>query len=453
MAINSLFKDRSHCGITVLEVLFAMVVAVVGLMGIASLLPVAARNARESNSFNFVQGAAQGWFSEVSTRGLNNYGGWKGLADYPPMIGFMPVAASRASGSVTQTASTITAQQINRVWSQQAICLDPYFFTDPIVRSSISQAVDVGGPGFSANIAAYRPAVFPYYQDGHNPVSDPFNSLSPWQDQPRMVRVTLDAPLATAIPSALRQVDRKYVEMLFTANDDFATFADETQRDLPATRLFANATNTPLPIAGKAISGREFSWMATMTPREPQAVTPATTSDVQSEYSVSLVVFRSRDMSWVTPTDISPGTVENKPAGERLVWVYPLSGNFERGSGGRVRLISNAAVNDSVHVGDWIMLGKHFLIDTSAPLNRYAYFRWYRIVAVDADARLGTLGTFVAGGDPYGAAMGSEVWVRDVAVEGPDWDFTSPIAGITTPTTGTLMKNVITVIDRTTNIP
>ena len=88
---------------------------------------------------------------------------------------------------------------------------------------------------------------------------------------------------------------------------------------------------------------------------------------------------------------MSPGSVENKPNGERLVWVYPLTGDFIGGNGGRVRLISNAAVKDSLSIGDWIMLGKHYAVDPGNPLNRFAYFRWHRIVAVDTESQQGRL--------------------------------------------------------------
>ena len=72
---------KTRNAITLIEVLFAMLVAVVGLMGIASLLPLAARNARESNSFNFVQGAGQSWYQEFSARGLNDYGAWRARSE------------------------------------------------------------------------------------------------------------------------------------------------------------------------------------------------------------------------------------------------------------------------------------------------------------------------------------------------------------------------------------
>jgi len=131
------------------------------------------------------------------------------------------------------------------------------------------------------------------------------------------------------------------------------------------------------------------------------------------------------------------------------VWVVPLSGNFSNGNGGRVRLIANAATKDAVHIGDWIMLGKHYLINPALPAQRYSYFRWYRIVAVDQEKRVDRLSNISPlGTDPYGNAAGQTVWSRDVVLEGPDFDLSSLVGGQIAPTTGTLVEGVVTVLER-----
>lgn len=48
-------------GATILEVLFAIFVVIVGLLGIASLIPLAARNAVESNAHNNAQSLGPRW--------------------------------------------------------------------------------------------------------------------------------------------------------------------------------------------------------------------------------------------------------------------------------------------------------------------------------------------------------------------------------------------------------
>lgn len=457
----------ARTAITVVEVMFAMLVAVIGLLGIASLLPLAARNARESNGFNFVHSAGGSWYQEFSARGLNDFATWRALRDFQvgvANVGFSPMRHDPSITAVgapplptinadvgfnapyaTPSHSGISSLPVNRVWVNQSICIDPYFFTDPVTAADITNAI-AGGVPFAANHGAYRPAVFPYYQDGHNPVTDAFDSKFPWPDQPRMLRVTLDAPMSSAAPN-LRQVTREFAQMIFTSNDDFSAFVDEKQSEIPAVRLFLTTAGT-VPTFVKAVSDRKYSWLATLSPRATTSLT-----DIQREYTLSIAIFQGRDLGWIDSSNLSPGLVDNKPSGERLVWVSPLSGPFTGGNGGRVRIISNAASDDRLTIGDWIMLGKHEWLAAS-PLNRSSTFGWFRIVAVDAEATKAKLSAISTAGDPFGNATGEDVWSRDVVLEGPDWDFGASSAGLQVgPTTGTLMKNVITVIDRSTIVP
>ncbi len=90
------------------------------------------------------------------------------------------------------------------------------------------------------------------------------------------------------------------------------------------------------------------------------------------------------------PQSYSAGSTEDKPKGERVVRVYPISGNFVGGAGGRVRLVGNGNTSSLVQVGDWIMLARHYVQDgTTPPSNNpppfnsprlYPFFRWYRIM-------------------------------------------------------------------------
>ncbi|MCR9295980.1 MAG: hypothetical protein NXI32_24965, partial [bacterium] len=118
--------------------------------------------------------------------------------------------------------------------------------------------------------------------------------------------------------------------------------------------------------------------------------------------------------------------------------------------------------------GDWILFGKHFAVNPANTAQRFSYFRWFRIIAIDAEPKLGQLQDLSPSGtDPYGNGANTVVWSRDVVVEGPDWTFFSTpdlsgatlgwetiggANGIPVPTTGTLMSNVVTVIERNVSV-
>ncbi len=469
-----------RAGTTILEVLFAIFVVIVGLLGIASIIPLAARNASESNAHNNVQSLGPRWLHSVATRGLNfpnsfedqgqGYN-WQWFKDYGPSNGFVqfrksylntleatPVGIATAAVPLLNSSSTnsmVTSASIARIWGYQPVCIDPVFFTEPdVLQRFNSGASRVGG---------YRAAVFPYFEDGFNPVTDPYGAPSdPWQDQPRMLRVTLGFEDSIPAAGASSQISRKLVDEFFSSPDDLSMttyFQDpltgEQLKDdnIPAARIFQSLTTG----IQKSNASSEYSWLLTASPEEPRQVptTDTALNQISNDYLISLVVMHRRDKQYVPvgPTP-PPGSANDKPGGERLVWVYPLSGSFMDGTGGRVRLIANAATNDSVHIGDWIMLGKHFAINPGNLTQRYSYFRWYRIIAVDQESRVDLLGNVSpTGTDPYGNSGGQAVWSRDVVLDGPDFDMSPSILvgpgnAIATPTTGTLMSGVVSVLER-----
>ncbi len=465
--------SKRSSGTTILEVLFAIMVVIVGLLGIASIIPLAARNANESNTHNNAQSLGPSWLHAFTSRGLNvsnsferseqGYN-WVWLRDYPGNVetfqrfrksyaAALPAeaAAVGVTGTLNQSPSNaaVTAGAIVRNWGYQSVCIDPYFFTDTDVRQRVSST------SLSSRVGAFRAAVFPYYEDGYNPLSDSAQPADPWQDQPRMIRVGLSNNNAT---NAL--VASKLINDIFASTDDLsmstynvdpATGERIKDDSIPAMRLFQTTTVSGNTIPLGASPASEYSWIITASPREPLEVPTdiATVNATTDDYTVSLVVMHRRDSLYI-PSTITPvpGEKEDKPQGERLVWVAPISGSFMNGNGGRVRLMANEFTDDTVRIGDWIMLGRQFLVNPAIQDQRYSYYRWYRIVAVDQESRHDALGNLSPSTDPYGNSASQMVWSRDVVLEGPDFNFASAVGGVLTPTTGTLVSGVVTVLER-----
>lgn len=440
---------RPRAGATVLEVMFSIFVAVVGLMGIASLIPLAARNAEQSNASNNAVTQGKIWLNDFVARGFNDHDGmsvkgvgfnwlWRNDSVNPnTLLAYSKLGPNGGLPTATGSDAGHTSQSVLRTWQQQSVCIDPVFMAD--------SDVVLGFNSNNSRIGAYRSAVFPYYEDGYNPIEDSAANAgtNPWQDQPRMLRLSLGGGAG--------QIPAKMASDLFVSKDDLATIIDDSDNTIPASRIFA-AGGT------KSLTSGDYSWMATLSP-EPSNFPTQVTND----YVLSLVVMQRRDKQFIDLEPTGAGVVstnppvasdeESKPAGERYTWVVPLSGNFTGGTGGRIRLISNAYGDDELHVGDWIMLGKWYGINPTNALQRFSIFRWYRIIAMDEKPQTDFLSNVSpSGADPYGNSAGLEVWSRDVVVEGPDWDFTAgqTVGGnvVPTPTTGTVMGNVVTVIER-----
>ncbi len=109
-----------------------------------------------------------------------------------------------------------------------------------------------------------------------------------------------------------------------------------------------------------------------------------------------VVVVHNRELNIIDPAAIASkvrvagdsARVEEKPQGERLMWVEPISGDFIGGNGGRVRLIGNDGTDDNIRNGDWVMLSRTYAAAAAggATVRPFTAFRWYRIISVEQRA-------------------------------------------------------------------
>lgn len=465
-------------GVTLLEVMFATGIAMAGMLGIASLLLVAGRQASESNRSLESQTLAQDWYNELLTRGIDNPASWVWYQDYTFNNGGtvgrqLRTFEKRPNPSqfpflarLTHSVGSSTPNLL-RPRGKMSVCIDPYFYSDRTIRSTL-------GSFGEGNDCWYRPAVFPYYQDGFNPMTDSEFRMGTtgglaWSDQPRMLRVSLGSPTSGVL-------NEKQVESMFASTNQITMLASEDDRTLPASRGYqalSSGGTAPVLVPFKASYQPLYSWLATLSPLEESNITS------ERFYTLSLAVVYQRDRLFVPPAfpeRISPlPQPEGKPQGERLTWVVPLSGNFTGGSGGRVRLIASAGTDTSVSVGDWIMLSKHLSGSQRASgagdlaVEAYSAFRWYRVVATDEKAKevpfyttrtddQDSLDNSGLSSDPFGNSnFGDNVWARDIVLDGPDWNFAgaAPVqlangtfTQMPSPTTGILVKGVVAVHER-----
>ncbi len=419
-------RTTERLGATLLEVLFATIVIVVGLLGIATLIPYAARDAQTAANHSQAVSLGLGWADSFFARELHRPSpqageegyGWRWYRDFtfggsPPgwedfVIGIPSFSSNSALGSPKST----------RFWGSTPVCLDPYTMTSAPPASLFT----TGG--------AYRASVFPYFDDGYDPSSDPL-SPSGMVDQPRMLRATLGFGQPIGIPTVL---GRKVVETIFGSMDGLIedesidpnletlspAFANIDSKNAPVRRLFTGTGTDPALAGTSAIKAQmdgRYTWMATVVPFEPGGT-------ITESALVSFLILSRHDHT------INVGAVPNK-FGERVTRVTPLSGNFFGGAGGRVRLTCSAEVDDSLEIGSWIMLGRFIRTTVGGPY--LPFFRWYRIIGLDAEAQ-----------------FSGTVWNREVVLDGPDFAFEELMASPDSQmsTYGTLVGGVITVIER-----
>ena len=412
------FSQRS--AVTVIEVLFATGIAIFGLIGIASLISVAGKQASQSNSATLSQALANQWFGDFVVRGFNISMNWRVYNDQTMPASARFVDFVNSSGSLARGTNSGGFRTAYR----HAICIDPLFFSDPSNQTAFA--------GSFPNTQAYRPGLFPYYQDDLNPLSDPFApafyTAAP-MNRPRLLRVGLHDPTSTLNTLTTSQVNRLFLsfddQVVTVANvDDPSTAIDERDPTAPATRRLS-------PSGNQFSSNGEYSWFATLCPREP--IRGESTVGQENLYTMSLVVFKRRDKAFFTPT---ASGVENLPSGERIAEVSGtglamLPTNFVGGSGGRVKLTASLNTSSKLGVGDWIMLSRYQSVGNSVVL------RWYRVIGLDAKP-----------------IESGTTWSREVSLDGPDWIFDEVVGAPPTviPTQATLVPNVATVFERVVEI-
>ncbi len=405
---SPLLGRHTRRGVTIIEVLFAIGIVIVGLLGVASLLPMAARNAELSNEAAEGQAYAQRYYAEFVSRGFSDSRNWRWFDDNPAMGN--KTFSTAFNNAVDIPSSSNAGGNVSTAF-RHAICIDPGFFADPL------SVLEVNGSSFGAN-QAYRPGLFPYYQDSFDPTSNPFApsflaAPPALRNRPRLLRVSLHDP-----SSAFPVMPAKVVQRLFMSLDDLS-ITKPKDKSLPPQRVGEQA----LPnVVGRGLTQANYSWLATLSPREfgfgemPLAVS-------EQYYTLSIVVMRRRDRSWFQPTSPDKNSI---PQGERLLGVFPQSGNFIGGDGGQILVTASTGLSNTIRIGDWLMLSRF----QSAGTARGVICRWYRVIGVDADPTL-------SGGPP------ATNWSRSLVLEGPDWVFDNAL-----PTQATLLSNVVTVLER-----
>jgi type II secretory pathway pseudopilin PulG len=361
-------------GVTIIEVLFAILVVVVGLFGALALLPAAVAQARKARTAEALAVAGLSGVHEFDSRGMRKTSNWMTWDSVNSQYAFVPVTP--ATG--IPTASTAS------------FCIDPRM----IASSNTSPALAT-----AASLFPYTPRVTP--------------------GDPRMFRISLWDGVNRA-PAAQQPMSRILADSIFTFDDDLSyirsdddkTFEAYQQWDrLPADSGIAN------PFAQRVArrqADRNMSWLATLVPKiDRYSARPTDT------YVLSIVVFNQRPVN--LGLNPATGLLHFDPIGEpstgfadlaeRVVNVYDMPGLGV--TGGEVLLSSQLATNQEqaeeelkLRANDWIMLSG-VMSTTSGPVTR---FQWYRVSDAEAEVTYNT--TFMH-------------WERYVTLVGRDWDVVS----------------------------
>jgi type II secretory pathway pseudopilin PulG len=332
-------------GVTLLEVLFAIGVVAVGLLGVMAILPVALHQVGRGNVADRALRLGQNSISQAEVELLHNTNTWVWR---DPTLG---TTSGPAFWSLPNTATPDTLR------NYRSYAIDPLF----LERRGFNVTLPPSGQ-------YYDPAKFPYTMT--TPAPTPPNP-----DNPRMERITLNSrfrdvslpgPPPKLVPGTMTDIEANALFVL----------SDELVFDIPPeVSLSPTATYTQT----KRESEGTFSWMATLTPSiDLLRATPS------SNYLLSVVIFHRRNMGM--PVD---GLTEK---------VFPVTAFANGGYGGGDVTISGADEQD-VQTGQWILLMGQIPTGIAVP-DHVPLFKWYQVVATSgAPDAAATLDVSLQGAD------------------------------------------------------
>lgn len=411
--INDCLAPVERRGVTLLEVIVSMAVLVVGLMGMASLIPLGRLEMAEGDRLDNTSTLGRSAFRDLAVRGYLN-----------PQMWAHPVSGYRVAESTNRANyDGSTGYAFNGVSREQLPPFAPLVI-DPLMLAPRYQQEGVNASGLSEAESKHRERcqVFPYRIDGAG---------SGWPDEtmPRFARATLRTYPVTASqrmaqsPAHLMRFD--LASRVFRSSDDLVidvpldrvrrpvqVFAQSALLDQGTSKVTAYdgviSENSVEQVAYRKFRG-DYSWFFIVEPNlaerySDNAFMPngaglyGSPYDTYS-YRVWVVVCNKRDFRDTSTMDLA----RDRAVGERCVWI-----DFMDRYTARLRVSDVVDEGTALRILDvksnqWIAAISYF----ENPLlgGKQYVMEWFRIVnAADRPSQV----------------PGTSDWFREVSLAGRD---------------------------------
>jgi hypothetical protein len=390
-------RRRSRPAVTIIEVLFAILVTSVGLLGAIALFPVASAQARRARLNDMLGLAGRSAFNDFDTRGMRRPDRWLAWdANVPGGGAFVP------------------ALSVSNLQTAESFCIDPRMIASHTTTIPATGRQMMTGQSASGSAGGYAVQTFPYLEpygdttpdtmwnsgesfadlNGDN-IHDPVQysaTLSRFTngsgrifDSSLMRRITLRSASGSAFGMRLPQADS-----IFRVEDDISYTRPENGGPNGATRADAatqNATFLPTGASnswGRRASDGKISWIATIVPIFDVSGVPS------DEYTLSVVMLYDRP----TRLDALDATMERVVNG-----TFQSTGE----TGGEIRLTSTSAEQLKLKSNDWVMVSGTYDVSNAGTGPWVTRFQWYRITECDLEPE-----AITGGFERYATLMGQD---------------------------------------------
>ena len=392
----SLQPPRS--GISLTEVLIALGILTVGLLGVASVFPVGSWYMQKASIADQGSAIAQSVMNDAVARGMLNPSSWYVMVPNPRSIAptanppwnqgfqcdgkYCPIPgntgvftrpfATALSEAIAQTGAATDATMVNKQ-------LGAAYVIDPMGVAAFA----VPNNYWASNKFVYT---FPASMNQLSQSTSATLYNSAWQSWGNSPANTWPIRRATVQQSDGWQMSQSLASAMCSGTDDLAV--DLPKRDdRPAIQNWdtVNIAGTQTPMARQWAG--DFSWMMTVLPTTTAARNGMASNPEGFDYQVSVVVFHKRPLPTSIPISANAGAESsNNSAIERGVRAKVLSTGP---NGGELLLekLNGDGISESpfsqLKTGNWIMLcGPHPNSSDSSPKF---VLNWYQVLSIDKE--------------------------------------------------------------------
>ncbi len=372
---SSLLLRPARKGVTLVEVLIAIGILAVGMLGAASMFPVGSYFMRKGEIADRGAAIAQAAFADLIARDGLNPEKWEIWAGGR----YQPMGSRMRQWMIDNRASTTYQKGMNTD-------LGFVYIIDPLGTASGIRA-NPNGDRMLLSRAPYNanPLTEIDGTSGQPSNATEWNEFTGGWPVRRLTSIATDLGDTPSVPIA---------ESLFASSDDLAFSVDDDDKPSQTrTIAFASMGNgiddTPISREAKG----DYSWMVSIAPTQSDAREALAFNPSAYYFDVSVVVFYKRALRSISES-------------ERLVHGEVLS----TGTGGGEILLTKlldgigGSPFEELQQGQWVMVsGPHV---ASTPEEPLFFTQWYRVLAIDDEQR---------------GQIDDAEKQRIVGLRGPDW--------------------------------
>lgn len=403
MGVATAQNRNIKLGLTVLEVMFAMVIVLTGLIGVAAMVPFAIRQAEDSYRINHALSAGENALAVFNSQSIVQPrldAAWQFVDDEFAAVDSALVAGTWGhfyQGSEYRNNYLLLGLNLGNpdgIARLQNRMIGTGFCIDPLFWASQTR---VRVPRLAWG--NYRRSRFPFYQEAMP------NSFEPLEDSvgiptPRLRRISLADPLPTGTGNGGWLRLPAAIQVATVSGGDVVTAQPEEDRSAaPLRGEYVDGTGA---LIQSLTNGSTVSWMATLTPSDSTPIitssslnltpqvppnNPPPIETLPESYDLAVVVFGKRDVR----EDLDPSAIVASgivPSSERIGNMVPVGTEFLTSGTFDIDVVAGPSVDPNMKIGDWVMLSRYVYENPYSPTIITAIrerHKWYRVISVGAD--------------------------------------------------------------------